>query len=326
VLVNRDGPALQPGPRRYTRSWIRDGAIMAAALLRVGRSAEACEFVRWYVTHQRADGNVPCAVDRSGPDWLAEHDSHGELVFAVRECFRFTRDRAFLAEMWPAVERAVDYLESLRATRLGPEFDAPALRARRGLLPESVSHEGYLAHPVHAYWDDFWALRGYGDAAAMAAILGHERAASRIGAVRDEFRTALRASIARTIAERKIDFVPGSVEWADFDPSATANAVALLGSSMTCRGLERTFDEYLADSAGGWRARSTGTTTRPTRFASWARSSASAGAPTPPNSPRSSWATAAQRLGTSGRRSRGGTRGARAISATSRTPGSAPST
>jgi F5/8 type C domain-containing protein len=256
VLVNRDGPALQPGPRRYTRAWIRDGAIMAAALLRVGRSDEACDFVRWYATHQRADGNVPCAVDRSGPDWLAEHDSHGELVFAVRDCFRFTGDRGFLAELWPAVERAIGYLETLRATRLTPEFDAPALRARRGLLPESVSHEGYLAHPVHAYWDDFWALRGYGDAAAMATILGDERAARRFSAVRDEFRVALRESIACTIAERKIPFVPGSVEWADFDPTATANAVALLGllDDVPRDALERTFDQYL----DGFRRRRTG--------------------------------------------------------------------
>ena len=26
------------------------------------------------------------AVDENGPDWLVEHDSHGELVFAVAEC------------------------------------------------------------------------------------------------------------------------------------------------------------------------------------------------------------------------------------------------
>jgi hypothetical protein len=248
VLVNRDGPALQPGPRRYTRSWIRDGAVMAAALLHVGRSAEAREFVRWYATHQAADGNVPCVVDRKGPDWLPEHDSHGELIFTVMECFRFCRDRTFLAEMWPAVHRAFGYLETLRATRLGPGFDAPELRARRGLLPESVSHEGYLAHPVHSYWDDFWALRGYRDAAAMAAILGEEAEARRIAAVRDAFRTAVRASLEHTIAERKIAYVPGSVEWADFDPTATANAVALLDglTDLPREPLERTFDEYLA--------------------------------------------------------------------------------
>jgi len=248
VLINRDGPALQPGPRRYTRSWIRDGAIMAAALLRVGRHVEAREFTRWYATHQRADGNVPCCVDRSGPDWLAEHDSHGELIFAVMEYFRFTGDRGFLAELWPAVRRAIDYLENLRATRLAPEFDSPELLARRGLLPESASHEGYLAHPVHSYWDDFWALQGYRDAAAMAALLGDDGEARRITAIGDDFRGALRLSLQRTITDRRIDYVPGSVEWADFDPTATANAVALLGGvdDLPRAALDRTFDEYLA--------------------------------------------------------------------------------
>jgi hypothetical protein len=248
VLINRDGPALQPGPRRYTRSWIRDGAIMAAALLRVGRHAEAGEFVRWYAPYQAPDGNVPCCVDRTGPDWLAEHDSHGELIFAVMEYFRFTGDRAFLAELWPAVRRAVDYLETLRATRLGSEFDSAELVARRGLLPESASHEGYLAHPVHSYWDDSWALQGYRDAAAMAAILGDDEEARRVSAIGDVFRVALQASVERTIADRGIDYVPGSVEWADFDPTATANAVALLGGGddLPRAALERTFDEYLA--------------------------------------------------------------------------------
>ena len=248
VLINRDGPALQPGPRRYTRSWIRDGAIMAAALLRLGRHAEAGDFTRWYATYQAPDGNVPCGVDRTGPDWLAEHDSHGELIFAVMEYFRFTGDRAFLAELWPAVQRAVDYLETLRAARLGPEFESAELRARRGLLPESASHEGYLAHPVHSYWDDFWALQGYRDAAAMAAILGADEEARRLAAIGNVFRAALRASVECTIADRGIDYVPGSVEWADFDPTATANAVALLGGGddLPRAALGRTFDEYLA--------------------------------------------------------------------------------
>ena len=29
-------------------------------------------------------------------------------------------------------------------------------------------------------------------------------------------------------AQRKLDFIPGSIEWADFDPTATANAIYLL--------------------------------------------------------------------------------------------------
>ncbi|HEY2387704.1 MAG TPA: discoidin domain-containing protein [Candidatus Binatia bacterium] len=248
VLVNRDGPALQPGPRRYTRAWIRDGAIMAAALLRVGCGAEARQFVRWYAGYQAVDGTVPCVVDRSGPDWLVEHDSHGELIFAIAECVRFTADRAFLDEMWPAAERAVRHLEALRATRLGPAFDSEEKRAFRGLLPESASHEGYLAHHVHAYWDDFWAVRALGDAAYLAGVRGDDALAARLLAARDDFRASVRASIATTIAARAIDYVPGSVEWADFDPTATANAVSLLGETalMPPAALARTFAEYLA--------------------------------------------------------------------------------
>ncbi len=140
ILVDRDGPALQPGPRRYTRSWIRDGALMVAALLRRGCLREAEAFVRWYATYQAADGNVPCCVGRGGPDWLPEHDSHGELIFAIMECFRFSRDHNWLVDLWPVVRKAVDYIETLRSQRLAAQYRTPAKRCCYGLLPESVSH------------------------------------------------------------------------------------------------------------------------------------------------------------------------------------------
>src|SRR6185503_900482 len=110
------------------------------------------------------------------------------------------------------------------------------------------SHEGYLAHPVHAYWDDFWAVRAIGDAAFLAGVLGDEAEARRMATLRDAFRESLRTSLELTIAERKIDYVPGSVEWADFDPTATSNAISLLGkmTTMPRAALERTFAEYLA--------------------------------------------------------------------------------
>lgn len=244
ILVQRDGPALQPGPRRYTRSWIRDGAIMAAALLRVGERDAALDFVRWYAGFQAADGCVPCCVDHSGPDWLVEHDSHGEFVWLVLECFRFTGDRDFLDASWPAVQRALAYLDDLRAQRSGAAYaDDP----RRGLLPESASHEGYLAHPVHAYWDDFWALAAYRDAAAVARLRGDDDEALRLAATFAAFRADVQASLARTIADRGIAWIPGSVEWADFDPTATANAVALLdfADDLPRAVLERSLDQYM---------------------------------------------------------------------------------
>jgi hypothetical protein len=247
ILVNRDGPAIQPGPRRYTRSWIRDGATMGAALLRMGCADEVRDFLAWYATHQAADGNVPCVVDRNGPDWLPEHDSHGQLVFTLAEYFRFTGDRAFTAALWPAARCAIGYLESLLAQRRTPEFRTPERRACYGILPESASHEGYLAQPVHAYWDDFWALRGIGDGVDLAQALGDEPEAQRLAALRNELRTRLYESIDTTIDMRRLDYVPGSVEWADFDPTATATAIAITDAAERLpRGaLAWTFDEYL---------------------------------------------------------------------------------
>jgi hypothetical protein len=248
ILVNRNGPWLQPGPRRYTRSWIRDGATMAAALLRMGAPAAVRDFLRAYAPHQRTDGNVPCAIDANGPDWLPEHDSHGQLVFTLAEYFRLTGDRELAAELWPHALRATQYLEKLRAQRLGPEFAVGEKRPRHGLLPESASHEGYLAHPVHAYWDDFWALRGLGDAAELAQALGEASQAERLRTLSDDLSRCLYASIETTIAERKLSYVPGSVEWADFDPSATATALVTTDAAerLPQAALAWTYDEYLA--------------------------------------------------------------------------------
>ena len=91
---------------------------------------EVRDFLAWYATHQAADGNVPCVVDRNGPDWLPEHDSHGQLVFTLAEYFRFTGDRAFTAALWPAAQRAVGYLESLLATALARPSSARQSGAR----------------------------------------------------------------------------------------------------------------------------------------------------------------------------------------------------
>lgn len=220
---------------------------MSAALLRMGCADEVRDFIRWYAPHQRADGFVPCCVDQDGIDWLIEHDSHGELLALIADHFRFTRDRSLLTDSWIFVERAVRYIER----QLGED----------GLLPVSVSHEGYLAQPVHAYWDDFWALRGVRDAVELARALGKEASAERWDELAKRLADSLFVSIEATRAARKLEFIPGSVEWADFDPTATANAIYLLDvpDGLDRAALERTFDLYLAD----WRAKRRGTVASP---------------------------------------------------------------
>ncbi|HET9489249.1 MAG TPA: amylo-alpha-1,6-glucosidase [Methylomirabilota bacterium] len=118
---------------------MRDGATMAATLLRAGCTEEVRDYLRWYGRHQAPDGTIPCCVDSNGPDWLAEYDSQGEFIYAVMEYFRFTGDRVFLSEMWPVVARSVDRIEALRSQRLTAEFPTPEKRAYYGLLPESAN-------------------------------------------------------------------------------------------------------------------------------------------------------------------------------------------
>lgn len=248
ILVNRDGPAIQPGSRAYSRSWIRDGALTSTALLRLGHAREVHDFIEWFARYQYPDGKVPCCVDRRGADPVPENDSHGEFVYLVAEYWRHTGDATLLRAMWPHVTKAVAYMDSLRHARMTPAYAADSLRAFYGLVPQSISHEGYSAKPMHSYWDDFFTLRGFRDAVVIARALGEDAAARRYAATRDEFERDLLASIHRAMAMHHIDYVPGSVELGDFDATSTTIALEPVGELDALRPeLERTFEKYWAD-------------------------------------------------------------------------------
>jgi hypothetical protein len=229
ILVTRDGPVLRPGTRAYARSWIRDGAMIAESLLRLGHADVAADYLRWYAPYQFADGKVPCCVDERGADPVPEHDSAGELIYLAAEVHRYTDDRRRLEEMWPHVEAAARYIETLRQSERTDANRRDATRAFYGLLPASISHEGYSAKPMHSYWDDFWALKGYNGAIAIATSLGRHDAARRLEAQRDEFRTDLTASLRHAAAAHGIDYLPGSAELGDFDPTSSTIAIAPAG-------------------------------------------------------------------------------------------------
>jgi len=246
VLINRDHAAIQPGSRSYERSWIRDGALTSAALLRLGHAAAVREFLEWFAPYQYETGKIPCCVDARGADPVPENDSHGEFLYLAAEYGRFTGDRELLRQLWPRVEKTVGYIDRLRQERRTPEYRRPEMLAFFGLVPQSISHEGYSAKPMHSYWDDFFTLTGLEDAAAIAAMLGKAEEKARWEAMAEEFRRDLMASIGRTIARHRIDFIPGSVELGDFDATSTTIALDPGGEleSLPRRELLRTFERY----------------------------------------------------------------------------------
>lgn len=268
-LLGRDGPAIRGGARNYRRSWIRDGSLAATMLLRFGLVDDVRDYIRWFAPYQFADGKIPCCVDARGADPVNEHDSHGEFIYLVAEHARLTGDLSLAREVWPHVEKAADYIDFLRtgvgSRGSGIGATSGSLSNTRppipdplfiGILPPSISHEGYSAKPMHSYWDDFFALRGLKDAAWLAEQLGNRDAAVRFAKSRDEFAHDFHASIRRAIEHHHIDYIPGSADLGDFDPTSTtigiepAGDLANLPHDAVIHEFTRAWEESLARMEG----------------------------------------------------------------------------
>jgi hypothetical protein len=246
ILINRGGAALQPGARAYARSWIRDGAMMADELARVGHAAVGRDFVEWFAPYQFASGKIPCCVDGRGSDPVAENDSHGQFLYLVAQQYRYGRDGKWLRSLWPRVEAAVGYMDSLRLKERTAQNQTPERRAYFGLMPPSISHEGYSDKPAYSYWDDFWTLAGYDAAVAIAGALKRDDDVRRFTRQREEFSRDLHASLRASIARHRTDYLPASADRGDFDATSTTIALSVAGqqAKLPQRELRQTFERY----------------------------------------------------------------------------------
>jgi hypothetical protein len=246
ILINKDGPAIQPGSRSYERSWIRDGALTSSALLRLGLKDEVRNYLDWFSKYQFPSGKIPCVVDRRGADPTPENDSHGEYIYAILQYFKFSHDTLFLKDKLQNVIGAVNYIEFLTNQRKTEQYKKKDSIVFYGLVPESISHEGYSAKPMHSYWDDFFTLRGLRDAVEIARIIGDTDFEKRCKNIRDEFETNLYNSLKLAIANHNIDYIPGCAELGDFD--ATSTTISLFPgneqNNLPQKELLNTFDKY----------------------------------------------------------------------------------
>jgi hypothetical protein len=249
VLINRDGPAIQPGSRSYERSWIRDGAMTSEMLLRLGHDDVVKEFGLWYAGYQFGNGKTPCCVDRRGADPVPENDSPGEFLFLIEETYRYTGDMKLLRTMWPRALKALAYMETMRQSE---RTEANATEERSvfyGLMPPSISHEGYSAKPMHSYWDNFWAMLGYESMVRLAGVLGESKERQRILQLRDQFRSDLYRSLQLAQRIHNIDYLPGAAELGDFDATSTTIALTPVGEQhmLPPNALTATFERYWRD-------------------------------------------------------------------------------
>lgn len=248
VLINARGPAIQPGTRSYRRSWIRDGALTSSALMRMGHADDARAFLDWYLPNVFANGKVPCCVDARGADPVTENDADGELLYLAAEHFRITRDTATVRRHWPALSRVAAHLDSLRSSRRSAQYRAPDSLIVFGLLPPSISHEGYSAKPAYSYWDDWWGVRGLDDAGLLARVAGDAGGAARYTAAGREMRRDVVASLERSMTLHHLRALPGAAELGDLDPTSSTMALepAQALADLPRSAVEATFDSAWA--------------------------------------------------------------------------------
>jgi len=103
-------------------------------------------------------------------------NSNGEFIYCGAPVLSLHEDSVWLRGKFDPVVKTVRYIQSLRSERKTDTYrnGTPEERALYGLVPQSISHEGYSDVPRHSYWDDFFILRGLKDAAAIAGILGEK--------------------------------------------------------------------------------------------------------------------------------------------------------
>ncbi|HGM7333782.1 TPA: discoidin domain-containing protein [Stenotrophomonas maltophilia] len=256
MLINQTGPAMQPGPRNYNRSFIRDGMATSAVLLRMGEAKVARDYLAWYSEHGvHANGLVSPILNDDGSVNTGfgsdiEYDSQGQYVTLVADVARLDGGPESVRAYLPKVKAALRFLQELRERTLVAGYMAgqPAPERFAGILAPSISHEGYPS-PTHSYWDDYWGLKGWHDGAWLADALGdHETAVW----ARQQYKAlydALHASIRATMAWKGIDFIPSSADLGDGDPTGVSIALDPTGaqSVLPADALRTTFARYLED-------------------------------------------------------------------------------
>lgn len=256
MLINQTGPAMQPGPRNYNRSFIRDGMATSAVLLRMGEAKVARDYLAWYSEHGvHGNGLVSPILNDDGSVNTGfgsdiEYDSQGQYVTLVADVARLDGGPESVRAYLPQVKAALRFLQELRERTLVPGYmaDQPSPERFAGILAPSISHEGYPS-PTHSYWDDYWGLKGWHDGAWLAESLGDHETATW---AREQYKAlydALHASIRATMAWKGIDFIPSSADLGDGDPTGVSIALDPTGaqSVLPAEALRTTFSRYLDD-------------------------------------------------------------------------------
>jgi hypothetical protein len=136
---------------QYHAFWLRDGSHIVRMYDLSGYHDIARRVLDFFARWQQPNGNF---VSQAG-----QYDGWGQTLWAYGQHYQLTRDRGFAQQVFPAVQKAVAWLEKARASD------------PLGLVPVTTPGDNEMI-TGHVTGHDFWALDGLQGAIALARGLG----------------------------------------------------------------------------------------------------------------------------------------------------------
>jgi len=175
---------------QYHRFYLRDSADFVRMYDTSGYPQIARKVLDFFATRQQPDGNF---LSQPG-----QYDGWGEALWTYGEHYRITRDKAFAAEVYPRIQRAVAWLE--KAVAADP----------LGLVPATdVRDNEYI--PGHLTGYNFLALDGLEAAECLARALGRFDDEAHDKAIEDGLRSRLMARL-DSITAKTGGYIPPALD------------------------------------------------------------------------------------------------------------------
>ena len=222
-------PAFQVGPTVYRSLWVVDGAFILEAAAMLGAGQEARAGIARELTYQKADGSIEVlkrviAEGLQGKPWPKENGGseanfnyskeNGIALWTFLRHAQLTQDKAWLATVYPKMQRIAEHIRQLRLPKNATSPDA-------GLIPPGSTDGGQNGF-VPEYSNTLWNLVGIRAFVEAARWLGKDGDATRWQAEYDDFLATFHRTAAR---DMKVDpygnrYLPNRMDGADLPQRA----------------------------------------------------------------------------------------------------------
>ncbi len=187
---------------QYHAFWLRDGSHIMNAYDVTGYLNLVRQSLPFFLKFQRPDGLF---ISQPG-----QYDGWGQALWAFGRYYQFSHDRAFAQSVFPAVLRAVHWLE--RAREKDPLH----------IMPAGNPHDDEFHVTAHVTGHNFWALDGLKEAIVLAKAVGNDAAVREFQQDYDNYHQVLFRKL-DSIGAKDDDYIPpgidvaGGQNWGNMD-------------------------------------------------------------------------------------------------------------